>query len=462
MRPPIFHLLTAVLALAPAGCAGSGKAPPAKTSSWESASAAKPAQTDALRRDLMNFADRFASSTVAAYDGLADETAPAAVRSLATERKLNSVASAYVNATAPNATVGLLDMLVMVRLLRESSEDAWFSGKFGAANASKLFVTLRAQEDDCWALALRYVTREQLSELGGVIEQWRRDHPTERYVSMVRLSDFPQAQSAAVAARSPTSVFGLLFLDPLAGLDPALHEVERSRQLAERAFFYVQRMPILVSWRIQALSEQTLHGPEVEQLMRNATELAAFATRFNASAEAVTKLAAELPRQIGEERQRTVDHVARRVRAERTAAVRQVARAVAAERDVILRETERRIATQRDATVKQVSQAVAAERAAAVAEVDASLGTHRAAFVRDMEAATGRVVTRLFVYAAVAVGLGVLLATLAAVAVRRLSGRAPSPPSPSPRRRPAREAPPLDRRGIHPTRSSDGRIAPHG
>jgi len=459
MRRPILHLLIAFAGLAVAGCAAGGKSasPPAeKTSSWDSASPVKPAQAEALRRDLMNFADRFTSSTVAAYDGLADKAPPgaaaAAVRGLAIERKLNGVTSAYANATEPSVTVGLLDMLVMVRLLRAGSEDAWFSERFGAANASKLVTTLRAQEDDLWRLALRYVTAEQLTELSDVIETWRREHPSERYVSMVRVADFPQAQ-AAVAAKSSKSIFGLLFLDPLAGLDPTMREVERSRELAERAFFYVQRMPILVSWRIEALSEQTLRGPELEQLMKNAAEFAGFATRFNANAEAVTKLVAQVPQQLREERQQTVDHVARRTQEERTAAVRQVADAVATERTVILKETERLISTQRDATVKQVSQAVAAERGVVVGELNTSLEAHREAFVHDMEAATSRVVTRLFIYASVAVSLGVLLATLAFLAVRRYARRATL-------RKPAHGTPMLDRRAIHPTRAFDGRAMP--
>src|SRR5687767_119209 len=127
---------------------------------------------------------------------LAGKTPRADLKRLILERKLVSVASAYMNAGEPNAIVGLLDMLVMTRLLREVSEEAWFAEMF-SEHAPGIVIKLRVQEQDIWTLALRYVTEAQLEELRDVIDKWRQAHPGERYVSMVRVSDFPQAQSSA-------------------------------------------------------------------------------------------------------------------------------------------------------------------------------------------------------------------------------------------------------------------------
>jgi hypothetical protein len=416
MKRTLIHLLTALVGLALAGCAGSVE-PSKKTSAWESGSLKEPAHTEALRRDLMNFADRFAGSMVEAYDELAARTPRADLKRLIIERKLISVASAYMNAVEPNPIVGLLDMLVMARLLREVSEDAWFSEMF-TENASRIAIKLKAQEADIWNLAARYVTEAQLEELRDVIDKWRQAHPDERYVSMVRVSDFPQAQPSS-AAKGPSSVFGLLFLDPLSGLDPAMREVTRSRELAERVLFYLQRMPMLLTWRIEALSDQSLHGPEIQQFLKNMSEFAAIATRFTKNAEAVTELVGKFPKQLSDERERTVEHVARKTTEERTAVVNQVAQAIAAERDAAIRQSADAIAKERDAALKQVAKAVSSEREAVAAALNVALQTQREAFVREAEAASGRMVNRIFIFACSAVSLGVLLAAAASLIVRR-------------------------------------------
>jgi len=426
VKRTLIYLLTAsCAALELAGCSASVKSSSSKkTSSWESGSLKETAHIEALRRDLMNFADRFASSMVAAYDEIAGKTPRADLKRLILERKLNSVASAYMNAAEPNAIVGLLDMLVMARLLREVSEEAWFSEMFGE-HAPGIVIKLRVQEEDIWNLALRYVTEAQLEELRDVIDKWRQAHPAERYVSMVRVSDFPQAQSSSAGGKGPgkSSVFGLLFLDPLAGIDPAMREMARSRELAERALFYVQRMPMLVAWRIEALSEQSLHGPEIQQFLKVTSEFAAIAARFTKNAEAVTELVGKFPRQISEERERAVEHVAKKTTEERTAVVKQVAQAIAVERDAAIRQTGDAVAKERDAALKQVANAVSAEREAVAGALNVALQTQRAEFVREAEAASGRMINRIFILACSAVSLGVVLTAMASMVVRRYVAR---------------------------------------
>ena len=402
--------------LALAGCAGSVKQQE-KTSGWQSGALKDTADPDALRRDLMNFADRFASSMVAAYDEMAGKLSRPELKRLIIERKLTSVASAYMNAVEPKAIVGLLDMLVMTRLLREVSEEAWFMELFGA-HAPGIVSKLRVQEEDIWNLAARYVSEAQLEELGDVIDKWRQAHPGERYVSLMRVSDFPQAKSTA-AAKGPSSVFGLLLLDPLAGLDPAAREVTRSREMAERILFYVQRMPMLVSWRMEALTEQSLHGPEMRQFMKDISEFAAIGARFTKNAESITEQVKIFPRQVREERERAVEHVARKATEERNAIVKQLAQAIATERDATIRQTADAVAKERDSAVKQVAHAVAAEREAVATALNVALEAQREAFVREAEAASGRMINRIFILACSAVSLGVVLTALASLVVRR-------------------------------------------
>jgi hypothetical protein len=404
-------LLIALIGLA-VGCAASG-APPKNTTSWESSS------PESLRRDVMNFADRYCSSMVAAYDELASKTPRAEAKRFAMERKYNSVASAYINATEPSAMVGLLDMVVMVQLQRAVSEDAWFTELFGE-NAPELVARLRVQEDDIWKLSSRYLTEAQLKELRDAIDNWRQTHPTERLMSMIRLSDFPEAKSASPSGgKGPTSVFGLLFLDPLAGLEPTRREVEQSREAVERMFFYVQRMPVLVSWRVEAVSRGALDSPQIQQFVDNTS-------RFADTGKSIAAVLERFPKEFSEERQRAVDDLARKTTEERSAAVAQLAQAVAAERDATIRQSGEVVASQRAAAVKQVADAVASEREALVASLNASLQSQREGLLRDVEAATVRATGRLLVGACVVVLLGVLLTMLAVLILRRYAGRGTS------------------------------------
>src|SRR6476659_9390140 len=98
MKRPIVPLLIPFVGLVAAGCAGRAKPPdPAPSSSSQAVAPGKPINAEALRRDLMNFSDRFSSSIAAAYDDLAGKVPAADAKNVATERKLNNVAAAYMN-----------------------------------------------------------------------------------------------------------------------------------------------------------------------------------------------------------------------------------------------------------------------------------------------------------------------------------------------------------------------------
>jgi len=313
-------------------------------------------------------------------------------------------------------------MLVMVRLVRESSEEAWFAEMFGEPGA-RIVAQLKVEEDDISRIGAKYLTESQLAELRDATDRWRHDHPNQRYVAMASISDFPEAaarRSANQSAGGPGSVFGLLFLDPLSGLNPAVREVERSRESAERMFFYMQRMPLLLSWGAEAASRRMLAGPQVQQFVDSSKTFADSVQQF--------------PKFLAEERERSVQQLARAVTEERTAAIKQLSEAVAVERKASIQQSSDAIAAQRDAAVRQIADAVAAEREqimriattriaserdATIEQLNASVESQRQGLTRDMEAAAARTIHRLFIYASAVVALAVGLGTFAILALRR-------------------------------------------
>jgi hypothetical protein len=97
-----------------------------------------------------------------------------------------------------------------------------------------------------------------------------------------------------------SSVFALLDIDPLAGLDPATRELAQARLFAERALFIGQRMPQLLQWQAELLALQTASVPEVQRIVANSTQLAAAGERLSRTIE-------QTPAMISAERQHLLE-----------------------------------------------------------------------------------------------------------------------------------------------------------
>jgi hypothetical protein len=338
-----------------------------------------------VQRDVMNFADRFAGSMAGVYDELAAAATTPAARNGALERKIGNCSAAYVNASASNPIVGLIDMVVMVSLLRRASAEPWFADLVGADGAARVTRALESHEADINAVAARYLTENQIDELGKAINRWHDGHAGQHYVATVRIADFPEARAPPAAdARGGASVFALIFADPLAGLDPAMREVVHSRESAERMFYYAQRMPTLLAWQSELVAGRVTDLPRVRQLAGPATRFSDFAD----TAAAFTEQFRRLPQTLADERRQTADLVAEKVAAERNAALKQAGEIVA---------------VQRDAAVNQLAAAVAVERDAAINQL------------------AGRTANRVSVLAGAVVALGVLLVAVAVLFVRRIA-----------------------------------------
>jgi hypothetical protein len=91
------------------------------------------------------------------------------------------------------------------------------------------------------------------------------------------------------------SVFNLLALDLMAGLDPATREIAQSRLFAERAFYVTQKLPTLLRWQTELLSLNATRQPAAQEAIASATQISAAVTRLAAFAE-------RLPAQISAER----------------------------------------------------------------------------------------------------------------------------------------------------------------
>ena len=300
----------------------------------------KPTPAEVQQATLV-FADRFIAALAESCDDLERSATTSEARIAAQSRKVGGALATMKNAVQPNPYAGLLDMVVMVTLLRDNASSPGFEKAYGVPAAERLRAALELQQNDVWNVASRFFTEGQLQELRQSIDEWRKSHPNANYVSFVRLNDFPETKqiSGGPDARSrPNSVFGLLFLDPFSGMDPAVKQVELSRQLAERMFYYFQRMPVVISWQANQLYTQMLAAPEVQTTMGQTTRFVGSTTRFAEATDAFAQTCEKFRLDLASYRAQTMRDLEQITDRQRDAAIRQATTQISAERDAALKQ----------------------------------------------------------------------------------------------------------------------------
>lgn len=220
----------------------------------------------------MRYADELTAVVGEAADNFGDQVGTPEGRAAGLKLKVGAANNSMTIASGPNPTANLLDMVVLVALGRMTIQDYWVP-HYGPP-AQRLLDVSCELETEIWSVAARVLTPAQLDELHELIRNWRAAHPEQVNVG-IRFRDFAEiAASVPPEAKwRPGSLLRLLFLDPLAGLDPATREMEQSRYVAVRAFYVFKRMPTLMRWQSELLIAQTLATPDVQQALSNSTLL---------------------------------------------------------------------------------------------------------------------------------------------------------------------------------------------
>jgi hypothetical protein len=193
-------------------------------------------------------------------------------------------------------------MLVFTKLSRMVIEDRWVGELYGA-RADGLLAAHKALESRAWSFAPSLLSPAQIEELRSGIETWHRKNPLGRAVPFIHLEDFAFATNATLTGTTSSgSIFSFLGIDPLSNLDPAVREIAQTRQLAERAVYYAQRAPKLISMEAQRLAFELAMTPESVGLLQNVD-------RVGGAAQTAGNLAADLPRLFAEERSAAIEQL---------------------------------------------------------------------------------------------------------------------------------------------------------
>jgi hypothetical protein len=255
-----------------------------------------------LQQQVMRFADTYAATVAQACDEISATATNSDVRLTALRWKLGQATSAYTDATGQNPAINALDMLVLVSMARIVVEG------YGVETYGDTILPLldaqRSLETNVWTMAGGVLKPSQQQELRDLIQEWRAKNPNQHYVGQIRFREFVTAlgKMPPQAKTAPTSLFSLLYLDPLAGLDPTAAAIEETRELGERAMYYTQRMPSLLSWQAEVLAYQLADQPASQQVLNDANRLATAADVF-------AKTSQQLPQLINDQRQAAIQQI---------------------------------------------------------------------------------------------------------------------------------------------------------
>ncbi|MHC4128968.1 MAG: hypothetical protein ACYTE6_10760 [Planctomycetota bacterium] len=271
---------------------------------------------DQIQSQIMGFSDTYSAYMRQAVAEVMSADVTPQQRANAHRALLNSIYGAITIASSPNSLIAVMDMAVLVTLERTVVEEH-FMPLFGDRMLPVLNV-LKTAEAEIWELAGQVLEPEQVEELHEIINRWRADHPDQTVINTVRLSELGQyrRQIRETGGKQRSSVFSFLYVDPLAGLDPTMREIQRTRELTERVFFYSERVPVLVYWMARSLYYDLAAGAEMQQIMGNTTTFAAVSERFADSIEG-------FPDVIAEQRDAAVTQLTENITVERERAINQ-------------------------------------------------------------------------------------------------------------------------------------------
>ena len=256
-----------------------------------------------LQLSVMRFADEYTARLADQVIVFQQGTANPADRLAAQGWLVSQATAAFTIASGPNPELNAIDMLVFVSLSRRVIEDRWVAELYNG-RAEGLLGAHKALEERAWRLASELLAPEQAIELRSSLDKWHRENPLLRAVPFIHLEDFAFATSRTRASTSPStgSVFSFLGIDPLSNLDPAVREIAQTRQLGERAVYYAQRTPKLLSMEVQRLVFELAVMPESVQLLQSIA-------RVSTAAQQTGDLAAGLPDLLATERAATIEQL---------------------------------------------------------------------------------------------------------------------------------------------------------
>lgn len=263
---PARALLVALALILPSALPGCGFVQDITGETARKQAAAEDAKqkSQALQQRVMRFADQYVETVALQTQPLATGIAEASKRVEVLEWRFTTATSAVQIAAGPSPVTNAVDMVVMVSLSRRIVEARWI-GRYGE-HARPVLASYRSLEKDAWRLLDGIGSTQQLDELRALLDAWFAENAGLSTAAFIRFDNFARAGPQSSQARASPGLLGIVGLDPMKGIDPAIREVEQTRLLAERAVYYAQRLPILLDLQANLIGARAAADPQVQQV----------------------------------------------------------------------------------------------------------------------------------------------------------------------------------------------------
>jgi hypothetical protein len=249
-----------VLAVMLCGCQTIERVDPRKRAAEEHSQ-----KVQKVQLEVMRFADEYVGRSREVVNPFQEGVRDPNERLLIQNWKVQQASSAYTIASGPNPVSNALDMVVLATLSRMVIEDSWVS-EYGMS-AQNVQTAYRSLESEAWQLVNGVLNEQQIASLHQIIAEWRAKNPQVRAVAYIHFRDFALAAGPAGQNSGSGSLLSFVGIDPLSNLDPAVQEIAQTRQLAERAIYYMQRAPDLLDMQVERLTYQFASMPETRTLL---------------------------------------------------------------------------------------------------------------------------------------------------------------------------------------------------
>ena len=293
---------TAALGLALAlfasiSCSTVSKAVGSVTGSTQKKEAAE--KITAVQSEVMVFADGYVGEVLESTARIPVPSAEDQVRLL--DFQVRQAGAAYEIASGSNPVANLLDMVTLVTATRGMVDAYWVPGVFGEAGRP-LASALSQLEPRVWTVASSILSVEQEKVMRDSIVGWLAQNPDNHDASSIRIADLPSQGQASAGLGTPSDILRSVGLNIFGGLDPAVAEVQQSRVLAEKAFYFAKRWPRLLELQTRLITLQLSLQPAPSRLLGDVS-------RVSLAAESMARTAGELPELASREREAAIRQV---------------------------------------------------------------------------------------------------------------------------------------------------------
>jgi hypothetical protein len=229
------------------------------------------AKSHLLQQEMMDHSDRFIMAVWQALDQyLRGETDPQK-RSAAEHWKVLFSAATMQIAAGRDPAGSLLDMAVLMDLAEWSVARSWNPQVFGKGG-EPLLEALRGMKKDLGGILDETLTPAQRGELNSIISDWKQRHPGALYVAGIRLEDISSARTGKESSKG-----GLILI---ADVSRAVGKVDEALQYGERAMFYLERLPRLITMQTSLALAQAGSAPAVLSLAGSAEKASSAITEL--------------------------------------------------------------------------------------------------------------------------------------------------------------------------------------